>query len=81
MRRNFHPQYRTVVFRDKAAGMTFLTRSTIQPSETIERDGRTYPVYDVDVSAASHPFWTGKGRVLDSVGRVEAFERRYGRRS
>ncbi|MCL3777676.1 MULTISPECIES: type B 50S ribosomal protein L31 [unclassified Actinomyces] len=86
MRPGIHPEYSPVVFRDKAADFAFLTRSTlaprVPPGQTIEwEDGHTYPVVDVDVSSASHPFWTGRGRVLDTAGRVERFERRYGRRT
>ena len=82
MRPGIHPAYQPIVFRDKAAGSAFLTRSTMTSTETIEwEDGRTYPVVDVDVSSASHPFWTGRGRVLDTAGRVEKFEKRYGKRS
>ena len=82
MRPDIHPDYHPVVFRDRAAGTAFLTRSTAVRSETVVwEDGRTYPVVDVDVSSASHPFWTGASRVLDTEGRVEAFHRRYGGRS
>lgn len=81
MRRDIHPNYHPVVFRDRSAGMTMLTRSTVTSSSTVEwTDGRTYPVIDVDVSAASHPFWTGRATVLDTEGRVQAFHRRYGSR-
>ena len=81
MRPGIHPSYEPIVFRDKAADVAFLTRSTMTSTETIEwEDGRTYPVVDVDVSSASHPFWTGRGRVLDPAGRVEKFEKRYGKR-
>ncbi|OUZ10531.1 50S ribosomal protein L31 [Aeromicrobium sp. PE09-221] len=78
MKRDIHPAYRPVVFRDRAGGLTLLTRSTATSDDTIELDGRTYPVIDVDISAASHPFWTGRGRVMDTEGRVERFNRRYG---
>ncbi|MCT9930930.1 type B 50S ribosomal protein L31 [Planotetraspora sp. A-T 1434] len=81
MRKNIHPAYHSVVFRDASAGFAFLTRSTMTSGKTIEwQDGRTYPVVDVDVSSASHPFYTGRNRVLDSAGRVERFNQRYGRR-
>ena len=81
MRPGIHPAYEPIVFRDKAADVAFLTRSTMTSTETIEwEDGSTYPVVDVDVSSASHPFWTGRGRVLDTAGRVEKFEKRYGKR-
>jgi large subunit ribosomal protein L31 len=74
-----HPDYRPVVFRDRSAGYAFLTRSTATSEATIAwTDGNTYPVIDVDVSSASHPFYTGRGRVVDTAGRVERFRRRYG---
>lgn len=82
MKPGIHPDYGPVAFRDRATGDLVLTRSTLAArpvAETVDVDGTTYPVVDVDVSVHSHPFWTGKGRVLDSEGRVEAFERRYGR--
>jgi large subunit ribosomal protein L31 len=80
MKPGIHPQYGHVVFRDKAAGFAFLTRSTAQSDQTIAwEDGRTYPVVDVEVSSASHPFYTGNARVLDTAGRVERFNKRYGR--
>ncbi|WP_436772491.1 type B 50S ribosomal protein L31 [Yinghuangia sp. YIM S09857] len=80
MRSAIHPEYREIVFRDKSADFAFLTRSTLDSDKTVEwTDGKTYPVVDVDISAASHPFWTGKGRVLDTAGRIEQFNRRYGR--
>ncbi|WP_408897799.1 type B 50S ribosomal protein L31 [Nocardioides sp. R1-1] len=84
MKQGIHPAYGPVVFRDRATGDLVLTRSTLverTDGRTVELDGATYPVVDVDVSVHSHPFWTGQGRVLDAEGRVEAFERRYGRRS
>jgi large subunit ribosomal protein L31 len=79
MKRGIHPEYHPVVFRDVSADFAFLTRSTATSDRTIEwEDGRTYPVIDVDVSSASHPFYTGRSRVLDTAGRVEKFRRRYG---
>ncbi|MFF4501194.1 type B 50S ribosomal protein L31 [Streptomyces sp. NPDC001401] len=80
MKPRIHPDSRPVVFRDRAADVAFLTRSTADSSRTIEwEDGNTYPLIDVEISSASHPFYTGKSRVLDTAGRVERFERRYGR--
>lgn len=80
MKPGIHPVYGPVVFRDKAAGFAFLTRSTARGEQTVEwEDGRTYPVVDVEVSSASHPFYTGNSRVLDTAGRVDRFNRRYGR--
>ncbi|MGW1836594.1 type B 50S ribosomal protein L31 [Streptomyces sp. BBFR2] len=81
MKPGIHPAYGPVVFRDKAAGFAFLTRSTATSDTTVEwEDGRTYPVIDVEISSHSHPFYTGQTRVLDTAGRVERFERRYGLR-
>ncbi|MBB6121124.1 type B 50S ribosomal protein L31 [Nocardiopsis algeriensis] len=80
MKTGIHPGYRTVVFRDRAAGSAFLTRSTAAGDATVEwEDGNTYPVVDVEISSASHPFYTGNTRVVDTAGRVERFERRYRR--
>ncbi|MPQ97177.1 type B 50S ribosomal protein L31 [Modestobacter sp. I12A-02628] len=80
MKPGIHPEYREVVFRDTASGALYRTRSTVTSDQTVEVDGRTLPVVTVDVSAASHPFWTGNQRVLDTAGRVERFHQRYGRR-
>jgi len=78
MKKDIHPEYRQVVFRDVSADFAFLTRSTIDSSNTIEwEDGNTYPVVDVDISSASHPFYTGKQKILDTAGRVEKFRQRY----
>lgn len=79
MKPGIHPSYGSVVFRDKAADFAFLTRSTATSDKTIEwEDGQVYPVIDVEISSQSHPFYTGTARVLDTAGRVERFERRYG---
>ncbi|MDH6180903.1 large subunit ribosomal protein L31 [Microbacteriaceae bacterium SG_E_30_P1] len=78
MKTEIHPDYAAVVFRDLASGATFLTRSTVTSDKTIEwEDGNTYPVIDVEISSESHPFYTGKQRILDSAGRVEKFNSRY----
>ena len=80
MRNAIHPAYGPVVFRDRAANHAFLTRSTMISEKTIEwEDVNTYPVVDVEISNVSHPFYTGTARVLDTAGRVERFERRYGK--
>lgn len=83
MKKNQHPRYEEVAFRDRSGDLLLVTRSTLPERlatdhETVEVDGRSMPVVDVDVSSASHPFWTGKGRVVDTEGRVERFRRRYG---
>ncbi|MBD8703511.1 type B 50S ribosomal protein L31 [Frigoribacterium sp. CFBP9039] len=77
MKTDTHPEYKPIVFRDLASGATFLTRSTTTSDKTIELDGETYPVIDVEISSESHPFYTGKQRILDSAGRVEKFNSRY----
>ncbi|MFC1418365.1 type B 50S ribosomal protein L31 [Streptacidiphilus cavernicola] len=79
MKPGIHPEYRPVVFRDKVGELAFLTRSTIAGDQTVTwDDGNTYPVVDVEISSASHPFYTGSARVMDTAGRVERFQRRYG---
>ena len=77
MKTEIHPEYNAIVFRDLASGETFLTRSTVTSDKTIELDGETYPVIDVEISSASHPFYTGKQRIMDSAGRVEKFNKRF----
>lgn len=79
MKSGIHPDYHPVVFQDANTGTTFRTRSTMTSARTIEwSDGVHYPLVVVEVSADSHPFWTGTNRVLDSAGQVEKFRRRYG---
>ncbi|WP_069735065.1 type B 50S ribosomal protein L31 [Streptomyces sp. EN27] len=78
MKPRIHPVSRPVVFRDRTADVAFLTRSTADSGEhVVWEDGSTYPVIDVETSSASHPFYTGGTRVLDTAGRVEQFRRRY----
>lgn len=82
MKPGIHPDYHPVVFRDSSTGSEFLTRSTLTSEATTTwTDGRTYPLRVVEVSSESHPFWTGAQRVMDTAGRVEKFERRYGTRT
>ncbi len=79
MRDDIHPAYRPVVFRD--GDYAFLTRSTMGSSETVVwEDGEAYPLARVDISSATHPFYTGQMRIIYSAGRVDRLERRYGRR-
>ena len=81
MKTEIHPDYRYVIFNDLASGEKILTRSTANSEKTAEwTDGNTYPVIDVEISAASHPFYTGKQKILDTGGRVARFEKRYGKR-
>lgn len=79
MKQEVHPgNYRPVVFKDMSNGTTFLTRSCVQTDETIEwDDGNEYPLYKVEISNTSHPFYTGKKIFVDTAGRVEKFKRKY----
>ncbi|ACT94482.1 50S ribosomal protein L31 type B [compost metagenome] len=80
MKKDIHPNYREVVFWDLSSDFKFITRSTIETSENITwEDGKTYPVYKVEVSSQSHPFYTGKNVLVDTAGRVDKFRKRYGK--
>lgn len=79
MKADIHPSYRPVVFQDTSAGFSFLVRSTIETTETVEwEDGNTYPLHRVEISSESHPFYTGKMKIVDTAGRVDRYRRRYG---
>jgi large subunit ribosomal protein L31 len=78
MKKDIHPDYHTVVFHDTASDEKFLTRSTMSSEETIKwEDGNEYPVIKVEISSASHPFFTGKKIFVDTAGRVEKFNKKY----
>jgi large subunit ribosomal protein L31 len=82
MKQGIHPDnYRPVVFKDMSNEDTFITRSTINAKETIEIDGVTYPLIKVEISNTSHPFYTGKQKLVDTAGRVDKFMSRYGKRT
>lgn len=81
MKNNIHPDYHQVVFRDSSTGDEFLTRSTATSASRVELDGRTYPLIVADVTSASHPFWTGNARVVDTEGQIQKFHKRYGQRA
>ncbi|HNQ38960.1 MAG TPA: type B 50S ribosomal protein L31, partial [Prolixibacteraceae bacterium] len=68
---------RMVAFRDMSNGHTFLTRSTVQSKETVEVDGVEYPLVKIEISNTSHPFYTGKVKLVDTAGRVDKFMNRY----
>ena len=78
MKSSIHPQnYRPVVFSDEQAGFAFLTQSTAQTTETIKwEDGNEYPLVKVHISSASHPFFTGEEKIIDTEGRVDRFKAR-----
>jgi len=78
MKKGIHPEYKDVVFWDTSSDYKFLTKSTKISKETVKwEDGKEYPVIKVEVSSASHPFYTGKKIFVDTAGRVEKFNKRY----
>lgn len=81
MKKGIHPEYREVVFLDLSSGEKILTRSTLNSKETIEYNGKTYPVIKVEISSASHPFYTGKRTTTVKTGRVEKFHQKYGKKN
>ena len=82
MRKDIHPEYREVLFHDTSVDEYFLVRSTLQTDQTKEwTDGNTYPYCPLDVSSASHPFYTGKQKLVDTGGRVDRFRKRFGNKS
>lgn len=79
MKADIHPKYRFVVFQDVSNGFKFLSKSTIHTKDTIKwEDGEEYPVISVDVSSASHPFYTGTQKLMDTAGRVDRYYKKYG---
>lgn len=79
--KGLHPEsYRPVVFKDMSNGDMFLSRSTVATKETIEFEGETYPLVKLEISNTSHPFYTGKSKLVDTAGRVDKFMSRYGNR-
>ena len=79
MKSDIHPEYREVLFHDTAVDKYFLIRSTVKTSETKEFEGQSYPYMNIDVSSASHPFYTGQQKIVDSGGRVDRFRKKYNR--
>jgi len=78
MKPDIHPNYRFVVFKDIATGKLFLTKSCIETRHTIKYDdGKEYPMHEMEISSASHPFFTGKQQLVDTAGRVERFNKKY----
>jgi large subunit ribosomal protein L31 len=79
MKADTHPKYEPVVFQDISADFSFLTRSTMTSSDKVKwEDGKEYPLIKVEISSQSHPFYTGKHKIIDAGGRVDKFRRRYG---
>ena len=80
MKKGIHPEYRPVVFLDHAANFSFLSRSTVKTSQTtVWTDGQTYPLVRLEISSASHPFFTGKMKLVDSTGQIERFRKKFGK--
>ncbi|AFG37987.1 type B 50S ribosomal protein L31 [Spirochaeta africana] len=77
MKKDIHPNFREVAFKDSATGTLFITRSTVETKETVTHEGTEYPMSLLDISSASHPFYTGKQQLVDTAGRVERFNRKY----
>ena len=78
MKADIHPDYREVVFQDMTSDFKFLTRSTLSSKETVKwKDGNEYPLVKIDISSASHPFYTGQNKIMDTSGRVDKFRKRY----
>lgn len=82
MKKDIHPEnYRPVVFKDMSNDEIFISRSTINAREEIEVDGVTYPLVKLEITSASHPFYTGKQKLVDTAGRVDKFMNRYAKRT
>ena len=78
MKADIHPQYRDVVFQDVTSDFRILTRSTLSSKETVKwEDGKEYPLIKIEVSSASHPFYTGQNKIMDTSGRVDKFRKKY----
>ena len=79
MKQGIHPEnYRTVIFKDMSNGDMFLSRSTAKTNDTeVFTDGQEYPVVKIEISSTSHPFYTGKAKLVDTAGRVDKFMSRY----
>jgi len=78
MRKGIHPEnYRIVAFKDMSNEDVFLTKSTAKTTETIEVDGVEYPVVKMEISRTSHPFYTGKSKLIDTAGRIDKFKNKY----
>ena len=81
MKKDIHPEnYRFVVFEDSSCDYQFLTKSTVETKDTIKwEDGKEYPLYKLDISNKSHPFFTGQQNLVDTAGRIEKFNKKYSR--
>ena len=81
MKKDIHPEYREVLFHDTGVDEYFIINSTLETTETKKwEDRKTYPYYTVEISSSSHPFYTGKQKIIDTGGRVQKFEERFGKK-
>jgi large subunit ribosomal protein L31 len=80
MKKGIHPNYRDVVFKDVSSDFEIITKSTIRTTEKTTLNGKEYDLFKVDISSASHPFYTGTQRVMDTEGRVDRFKKKYGKK-
>ncbi len=78
MKDGIHPNYREVLFHDVSSDAKFITRSTLNTREKMEFEGTEYPLVKIEVSSESHPFYTGKHKIVDTAGRVEKFRQKFG---
>jgi len=81
MKDGIHPEYREVVFVDLSNDFKFITRSTVHSRETINFEGKDYPLVKLEVTSESHPFYTGKHKILDTAGRIDKFRQKFGNRA
>ncbi|GAB5411000.1 MAG: hypothetical protein ChlgKO_01140 [Chlamydiales bacterium] len=79
MKKNTHPEYQEILFVDTATGTKFVCGSTLQTKERETFEGKEYPVYRAPITSASHPFFTGETKFVDTEGRLEKFKKRYAR--
>jgi large subunit ribosomal protein L31 len=79
MKDSIHPNYRDVLFHDVSSDFKFVTRSTLNTREKMEFEGKEYPLVKIEVSSESHPFYTGKHKIVDTAGRVEKFRQKFGK--
>ena len=81
MKKDIHPNYRDVVFKDVSCDFEIITKSTIKTNDKITLAGKEYPLFKVDISSGSHPFYTGTQRVMDTEGRVDRFNKKYAKKA
>ena len=82
MKEGIHPKYQPIIFQDSSTGVAYLTRSTMKGEKTMKwEDGNEYPVVTVEISSSSHPFFTGKQKLVDTAGRIERFQKKYSKKA